>query len=151
MQRQIKLDRRKSASTVRVEIGNEVEISLHVDTIRNQTHETGLLGRVACKRPYVNKINSGKRLKFTKEALHKPLNFWKSVICSDESKFRLFGSDGNFMVWRTPREEFDLKYTVSTFKHDGDSVTVWGCFTGRWVGKLCILDRIMDYCDIFLE
>ena len=55
------------------------------------------------------------------------------------------------MVWRTPREESDPKCTVPTVKHGDGSVMVWGCFTRREVGKLCVLDRIMDrfyYRDI---
>ena len=55
------------------------------------------------------------------------------------------------MVWRTPREEFDPKCTVPTVKHFGGPVMIWGCFTRRGVGKLCVLDRIMDrfyYPDI---
>ena len=78
-------------------------------------------------------------------------SFWESVIWSDASKFNLFGSDGKVMVWRTPREEFDPKCTVPTVKHSGGSVMVWGCFTSRGVGKLCVLDLIMDrfyYRDI---
>ena len=47
IQRKIKLDRRKSASAVKVEIENELRISLHVDTIRNRAHEARLFGRVA--------------------------------------------------------------------------------------------------------
>ena len=55
------------------------------------------------------------------------------------------------MVWRTPREGFDPKCTALTVKHAGGSVMVWGCFTRRGVGKLSVLDRIMDkfyYRDI---
>ena len=55
------------------------------------------------------------------------------------------------MVWRTPHEEFDSKCTVRTVKHGGGSLMVWGCFTRRGVGKLCVLARIMDrfyYRDI---
>jgi transposase len=98
IQRKLKLDRRKSASMVKIEIENELGISLHVDTIRNRAHEAGLFGRVARKKPYVNKINRGKRLKFAKEMLEKPVDFWKNVIWSDESKFNLFGSHGKVMV-----------------------------------------------------
>ena len=56
------------------------------------------------------------------------------------------------MVWRAPRKEFDPKCAVPTVKYDGSSVMVWGCFTRREIGKLCVLDRIMDrfyYLDIF--
>ena len=35
IERKVKLDRRKSASAVKVEIENELGISLHIDTIRN--------------------------------------------------------------------------------------------------------------------
>ena len=44
IQRKVKLDRRKSASAVKVEIENELEISLHVDKIRNRAHEARLFG-----------------------------------------------------------------------------------------------------------
>ena len=84
IQRKFKLDRQKSASAVKVEIENELGISLHVDTIRNRAHEARLFGRIARKKPYVNKINRGKRLKFAKEMLEKLSSFWGSVIWSDE-------------------------------------------------------------------
>ena len=61
----------------KIEIENELGISLHIDTIRKRAHE---LGRVARKKPYVNKINRGKRIKFAKEILEKPLDFWKKVV-----------------------------------------------------------------------
>ena len=42
IQRQLKLDRRKSVCTGKVKIENELGISLHVDTIRKRVHEVGL-------------------------------------------------------------------------------------------------------------
>ena len=69
---------------MKVEIENELGISLHVDTIRNRAHEARLFGQVARKKPYMNKINRGKRLKFGKEMLEKLSSFWESVIWSDE-------------------------------------------------------------------
>ena len=41
IQCKIKLDRRKSSSTVKVEIENERGISLHIDPIRKRAHEVG--------------------------------------------------------------------------------------------------------------
>ena len=143
IQRKLKVVRRKSASMVKIEIENELGILLHVDTIRKRIHKVGLFGRVARKKPYVNKINRVKQLKFAKEMLEKPVDFSKNVVRFDDSKFNLFGSDGKVIIWRTPLEEFDPKYTIPTIKHGGGSVMVYGCFTRQEVGKLCALDGIM--------
>ena len=126
---------------VKIEIENELGISLHVDTIRQRAHE---LGRVARKKLYVNKINRGKRLKFGKVMLEKPVDFWKNVIWCDKSKFNLFGSDGKVMILRTAREEFDLKYTIPTIKQGGNL----GQFhpSGSWK-TVCIMNRFY-YRDI---
>ena len=131
IQRKVKLDRRKSASAVKVEIENELGISLHDDTIRNRAHEARLFGRVDRKKPYVNKINRGKRLKFVKEMLER----LSSVLFGRTSENSTFLAP---MVWSTSGEEFDPKCTVPTVKHAGGSVMVWGCFTRRRVGKLII-------------
>ena len=80
IQRKLKLVRLTIASMVKIAIENGLGISLHVDTIRKRAHEVGLFGRVARKKPYVNKINPGKRLKFAKEMLEKPVDFWKNVV-----------------------------------------------------------------------
>ena len=77
IQCKLRLDRQKSTSMVEVDIENELGISLHVETIRERAHE---VGRVARKKPYVNKINRGTRLKFGKEILEKSVDFWKNVV-----------------------------------------------------------------------
>ena len=48
------------------------------------------------------------------------------------------------MVWHTAKKTFDPQCIIPTVKHDGDSVTVWGCFTRRRIGRLHILHRTMD-------
>ena len=60
---------------MKVEIENELGIPLHVEKIRNRAHEATLFGRVAREKPYVNKINRGKRLNFAKEMLEKLSSF----------------------------------------------------------------------------
>ena len=50
IQCKLKLYRRKSVSTIKVKIGDELRISLHVDTIRKRAHKVGLFGRVARKK-----------------------------------------------------------------------------------------------------
>jgi len=144
IQRKLKVERRKSARTVTTELEIELGILISEATVRRRAHEVGLLGRIARKKPYVNKVNRMKRLKYAKNMLKKPFGYWNTVIWSDESKFNLFGSDGKIMVWRTRNEEFDPKCTIPTVKHGGGSVMVWGCFAKLGVGKLYVLDHTMD-------
>ena len=144
IQRKLKLDRRKSARAGTSELEKGLRILISESTVKRRAHEVGLFGRVARKKPYVNRTNLLKRLKYAKEMLRKPLDFWDTIVWSDESKFNLVGSDGRTMVQRSRDEEFDPKCTVLTVKHRGGSVTVWGSFTKKGVGELVILDRTMD-------
>ena len=144
IQRKIKLDRRKSAPTVKAEIRKELGVIVHTNTIRNRLHKIGLYGRVARKKPCANKINRGKRITYAKMMMEKPYDYWKHVLWSDESKFNLFGSDGKIMVWRFTMEGYDPKCTVPTVKHNGGSVMVWGCFSRSGVGNLCFIEGNMD-------
>ncbi|CAF2969788.1 unnamed protein product, partial [Rotaria sp. Silwood2] len=151
IERKLKCGRRKPARIVKTELEQELGVHISERTIKRRANEYGLFGRVARKRPYVNKRNRLKRLKFAKTMSAKPLNFWDTILWSDESKFNLFGSDGKVMVWRSKKEEFDPKCTVPTVKYGGGSVTVWGCFCRSGVGNLVFLDRNMDmhyYVDI---
>ncbi|GFU13942.1 transposable element Tcb2 transposase [Trichonephila clavipes] len=84
-----------------------------------------------------------KRLKFAKEHILKPQQFWNEVIFSDESKFNIFGSDGRRMVSRKPNTSHHPKHTIPTVKHGGGSVMVWGCMAASGVGKLVFIDGIM--------
>ncbi|CAF1467247.1 unnamed protein product [Rotaria magnacalcarata] len=151
IQRKIKTDRRKSASTVKAELKTELKICISESTIRRRAHDIGLYGRVARKKPYVSKVNRGKRLAYARCYREKALGFWDEVVWSDESKFNLFGSDGKVMVWRTTKEELNPMCTVPTVKHGGGNVKCWGCFSSSGVGSLVFIDGNMTgemYRDI---
>ncbi|GFX50594.1 transposable element Tcb2 transposase [Trichonephila clavipes] len=87
--------------------------------------KAGYNGRVARKKPLIGKRNRVKRLKFAKEHILKPQQFWKEVIFSDECKFNIFGSDGRLMVWRKPNTSHHPKHTTPTVKH-GESADKLG-------------------------
>ncbi|CAM4900557.1 unnamed protein product [Rotaria socialis] len=154
IQRKIKVNRRKSASSIKHEIEKELGVIISNNTIRRRAHEIGLHGRVARKKPYVNKVNRLKRLNYVKMYRDESMVFWKQVLWSDESKYNLFGSDGKVMVWRTPTEEFNPRCTVPTVKHGGGNVKVWGCFAWNGVGNLIFVDGNMTgemYKEILAE
>ncbi|GFU89800.1 transposable element Tcb1 transposase, partial [Trichonephila clavipes] len=76
---------------------NTLGRSVSAETVRRVLRKAGYNGRVARKRPLIGKRNRVKRLKFAKEHILKPQQFWNEVIFSDESKFNFFGSDGRRM------------------------------------------------------
>ena len=151
IQRKIKVDRRKSASCVKAEVEAELGIAISEQTVRRRMHEVGLNGRVARKKPYVSKVNRGKRLEYARNYREKPLGYWDHVLWSDESKFNLFGSDGKVMVWRTSKEALDPICTVPTVKYGGGNVKCWGCMSSSGVGNLVFITGNMTgemYRDI---
>ena len=113
IQRKIKVDQRKSASSVKVEIETELGIIISEQTVRRRLHGTDFKSRVARKTSQVDKINRAKRIQYAKTNRDEPLGFWDQVLWTDKSKFKLFGSDGKLIVWRTPSEAFNPKMCCS--------------------------------------
>ena len=98
IQRKIKADRRKSASSVKAVIESEFGIIISEQTVHRRLHEAGFMDRVARKKPYVDKTNRMKHIQYAKIYREQPLCFWNQVLWTDESKFILFGSDGSVMA-----------------------------------------------------
>ena len=90
--------------------------------VLRRLYEVSLFGHAARKKPCINKVNHGKRITFAKILEEKPPSFWDNVLWSDESKYNLFVSDGNVVVWRIPKEKLDPKCTVPTLKHAAGKV-----------------------------
>jgi len=68
----------------------------------------------------------------------------KMIVFSDEAKFNLRYFDEKSSVWRTPTSELQSKHIEPTVKYGGGSVMVWACFSYHGVGKLVIIDGLMD-------
>ena len=83
LQRKVKTNRRKPAASVKAELESELQVIISESTVRRRLHEVGLYGRVARKKPYVNKRNRRKRLEYAKNYREKPLGFWNKVLWSN--------------------------------------------------------------------
>ena len=83
---------------------------------------------------------------FAKTYINKYNSFWDKVIFSDESKFNIFGSDGQNYLLRKLNTELEIRHLHQTVKHEGGSVMVWGCMTANGTGKLIFIDGIFDKC-----
>ncbi|GFW25778.1 transposable element Tc1 transposase [Trichonephila clavipes] len=118
----VKIDLKISAPKIAASTSNTLGRSVSAETVRRVLRKAGYNGRVARKKPFIGKRNRVKRLKFAKEHILKPQQFWNEVIFSDESKFNIFGSDGHRLVWRKPNTSHHPKHTIPTVKHGGGSV-----------------------------
>lgn len=121
-------------------------------TIRRRLHDAKLTGHVARRKPLLTKVHKKRRLEFAKKYQNQPLEFWKKVIFSDESKFEIFGNRRRQTVWRSKGDNpYSERYLHPTVKHGGGGVMVWGCFSWFGVGNLHVIDGRMNavmYCDI---
>ncbi|GFS95211.1 uncharacterized protein TNCV_2705481 [Trichonephila clavipes] len=78
---QVKIDPKISAPKI---AASALGRSVSAETVRRVLRKAGYNGRVARKKPLIGKRNRVKRLKFAKEHILKPRQFWNEVIFSDE-------------------------------------------------------------------
>lgn len=130
----------KIAAQVELDTGKKV----HPENIRRILRKSGYNGRVPRKKPFISDVNRKRRLEFVKSYENRDLDFWKSVLFTDESKYNIFGCDGRGKIWRRPRTALDLKNLLPTVKHGGGSVMVWGSMAAAGVGSLVFINDTMD-------
>uniref|UniRef100_A0A8R1HV42 DDE_3 domain-containing protein n=1 Tax=Caenorhabditis japonica TaxID=281687 RepID=A0A8R1HV42_CAEJA len=85
--------------------------------------------------------NRKARVEWAKQHLSWGPREWANHIWSNESKFKLFGTDGIQWIRRPIGSRYAPQYQFPTVKHGGGSVMVWGCFSDTSMGSL---KRIQD-------
>ncbi|GFX56979.1 SCAN domain-containing protein 3 [Trichonephila clavipes] len=73
---QVKIDPKISAPKIAASTSNNLGRSVSAETVRRVLRKAGYNGRVARKKPLIGKRNRVKRLKFAKEHILKPQQFW---------------------------------------------------------------------------
>lgn len=141
--------KKNSIVTSRV-IRENMQLNISERTVRRRLREAGLRNSFAVRRPLIRKANKIKRLEFAKKYADKPVDFWKKVLWSDESKFDLFGHKQRPRVWSKPGEKLVDKNIQKTIKHGGGSIMVWGCFAWSGLGNLIKIDGIMT-ADVYID
>ena len=66
---------------------------ISTSTVLRRLSESGLYGRIAEKKPLLNDTNKKKRLAWDKKYKQWTLDWWTSVLWSNEFKFEIFGSN----------------------------------------------------------
>ena len=101
-------------------------IDTSTSTAQRRLCESDFHGRIAEKKPLLKNTNKKKRLAWTKKHEQWTLNWYKSVLRSDESKFEIFGSNRCVIVRLRVGERMISACVVPIVKHGGGGVMVWG-------------------------
>lgn len=128
---------------------NKIKVSK--STITNLLHKAGMKSYARPKKPRLLPRHKKARYSFAKGFRVPPDEFWRKVVFTDESKFNLFGPDGNKRVWRFPGSMVQDHHVQQVVKFGGGSVMVWGAITYDGVGRLLRVDGRMNasqYVDI---
>lgn len=120
-------------------------------TLRRALRNYGLEGHKRHRVPYISPAQRQMCISWANQFRFAPQGFWNQIIFSDESKFNLFGSDGDRVCRRLTGDALHPVFTQKQVKHGGGNVMVWGCITNQGVGHLVRVVGRMDkrqYVDI---
>jgi transposase len=146
----------ETTTAVQAQLRFEASTGIHVSaqTIRNVLRRSGLMARVAPKKPLLSLKHRRQRLEFARKYQHWTIDDWRRVIWSDETKINLFGSDGPRYCWRKSGAQLQQHHIRPTVKHGGGSLMMWGCMTLQGVGYACQIQGRLNaelYCNILAD
>ena len=136
---------KKNPFTTAGQINNtlqEVGVCVSKSTIKRRLHQSEYRGFTTRCKPLVSLKNRKTRLEFAKQHLKQPLQFWKNILWTDETKINLYHSDGKRRAWRRKGTAHDPKHTTSSVKHGGGSVMAWACMAANGTGSLVFIDDV---------
>ncbi len=112
---------------------------LSVNTIRHAICRCQLKLYHAKRKPYMNMVQKPSCVLWTKAHLKWTVSKWKSVQCSDESKFYiLVGNQGRRVI--RAKEEGDLPACYQHSVQKSASLILWGCISVYGMGSLYVLE-----------
>ncbi|CAJ0931483.1 unnamed protein product [Ranitomeya imitator] len=137
----------KNPRTTRGDLVNELQragTNVTRPTISNTLRHHGLRSCSARRVPLLKPVHVRARLKFAREHLDDPEEFWENVLWSDETKLELFGRNTTCRVWRKKNTELHPSNTIPTVKHGGGNIMLWGCFSAKGPGRLIRVHERMN-------
>ena len=112
----------KTANQLRKSLDLQDRVS--TSTIKRVLCNSGLFGRVSCKKPALTKKNKRNRLAWCRNKLELNNISWNKIIFSDETKIEIAARRHQF-VRRPPNKRYEARYVTGTKKFS-PSIMLWG-------------------------
>lgn len=151
MARQVTSGKADTAVEVESRLLTDRALKVSSRTIRRQLKRQGLKAYVKKKKPRLLGRHKKKRMEFAVKYKEWTTEEWKRVIWSDETKIKLYGSDGRKWVWDRPQASISERRVEATVKFGGGSLMMCGCMTAQGVGWATKIDGGLNgalYVDI---
>ncbi len=142
--RQVTTGGKETAVDVAKSLKKDLEMSVHVNTVRNALHEKGLGAFVKPEKPNLSPKNVKDRLAWAIAHKDWTQDDWRRVVWTDETKINRFGSDGRKYAWKRDDEPIQPRHIQKTVKHGGGSIKLWSCITYEGVGYIVKIDNTLD-------
>ena len=135
-----------------IELKIDLNITASVETIRAPLRENNLKACGPRKVPLLTIKHAAVRMKFAKKHSKWPMEKWRSILGTDESKAVLYGGTGSRTIVRRPRnEKYRTMYTKrKTVKHEGSSIMIWPCFSYYGILPIHWIKTIM-YQHVYVD
>jgi len=130
----------KASRTIKANKGKTIS----AEGVRRVLRKQGYKGMKKKLKPGLSQQQRKTRLQFAKKMLPMPLDYWKSVIFSDESNFEVYPSRRSNWTWRRPGSKIEPRSIIPTAQHGGGKIMLWSCFTYHGIGWGCKLPQGMD-------
>ena len=141
--RQIARQSLRNRQPTSTDIRNQLSLPVSSRTVRRRLVKAGLVARRPRKKPLLTESMRKARLQWAKDHADKSLEFWRSVIFSDESRFNVGRNDAVQYVRRRSNEVYRKECLVPTFKHP-EAIMIWGCFSWLGIGRLKLIEGTMN-------
>lgn len=139
-------NRRLSSAKLCHAWGKRVSSSL----VRRRLVQCGLKARRPRRKPLLTLCMRKKRMDWARQHLHWSYDDWMNVLFSDETKINIHGTDGIQFVRRRVGEALNPSCTIPSVKFPA-SIMVWGCMSGRGIGRLHVIDGTLTAARYITE